>query len=69
MLGKLLRNEEIDAGLVLALSGAIVVLVANGPRPVSLGRVVAGALSNPVPVRGAGGTRGGASVAGRRIAA
>jgi hypothetical protein len=49
MLGELLRREETSSALVLALSGKIVVLIANGPGPVSLKRVVSGARSNPVP--------------------
>ncbi len=49
MIGRLLSKEEVNAALVLALSGAVTVLVANGPGPVSLGRLVSGALSNPVP--------------------
>ena len=49
MIGKLLGKEEVNAAIVLALSGAVTVLVANGPGPVSLGRIVSGALSNPVP--------------------
>ena len=49
MIGNLLGNEEVDAALVLVVSGAVMVLVANGPGPVSLGRLVSGALSNPVP--------------------
>ena len=49
MIGNLLGDEEINAALVLVLSGAVTVLVANGPGPVSLGRLVSGALSNPVP--------------------
>lgn len=48
MIGKLLGNEEVNAALVVALSGTIMALVTNGPRPVSLGRMVSGALSNPV---------------------
>ena len=52
MIGKPLGKEEADAALVLALSGAVMVLAANGPRPLSLGRIVSGALSNPVPVVG-----------------
>ena len=48
MISKLLGKEEVNAALVLALSGAVTVLVANGPAPVSLGRIVSGALSNPV---------------------
>ncbi len=53
MIGKLLNTEEVNAALVLALSGAVTVLVAKGDEPLSLGRVVAGVLSNPVP-KGAG---------------
>lgn len=49
MLGKLLCREESSAALVLALSGTIMVLVANGGGPLSLKRVVSGELSNPVP--------------------
>jgi hypothetical protein len=49
MVGNLLRREEASAALVLALSGTVVVLVANGPGPVSLKRVASRALSNPVP--------------------
>jgi hypothetical protein len=49
MVGKLLRREEASAALVLALSGTVVVLVANGPGPVSLKRVASRTLSNPVP--------------------
>ena len=49
MISKLLGKEEVNAALVLALSGAVTVLVANGSAPVSLGRIVSGALSNPVP--------------------
>jgi hypothetical protein len=48
MLGGLLCREEMSAALVLALSGMIIVLAANGPGPVSLKRVVSRALSNPV---------------------
>ncbi len=48
MIGRLLGKEETNAAVVLALSGALMVLVANGPGPVSLGRIVSGALSDPV---------------------
>jgi hypothetical protein len=48
MIGKLSGNEEGNAALVLALSCAVMVLVANGFGPVSFGRIVSGALSNPV---------------------
>lgn len=71
MIGKLLgKEEEVNAALVLALSGALMVLVAKGDGPLSLGRVVARVLPNPVP-KGAAGTRSGASVPGpdRQIAA
>jgi hypothetical protein len=56
MIGKLMSKEEVNAALVLALSGTIMVLVANGPGPVSLGRIVSGTLSNPIP-KGVAGTR------------
>ncbi len=54
MIGKLLGKEEVSAALVLALSGAVMVLVAKGYRPLSLGQVVGGVLSNPVPIGEAG---------------
>ncbi len=56
MIGKLLGKEEVNAALVLALTGAVMVLVAKGDGPPSFGRVVAGVLSNPVP-GGASATR------------
>lgn len=56
MIGKLMRKEEVNAALVLALSGALMVLVAKGDEPLSLGQVVARVLPNPVP-KGAAGTR------------
>ena len=62
MIGKLLGKEEVNVALVLALSGAVMVLVAKGDGPLSLGRVVFGVLSNPVPVRGAAATRRSSSV-------
>jgi hypothetical protein len=40
---------EVNAALVLALSGAIAVLVAKGSGPLSLKRVASGILSNPIP--------------------
>ncbi len=50
MIGKkMLSKEEVNAALVLALSGAVTVLIAKGDGPLSLGRVVAGVLPNPVP--------------------
>ncbi len=48
MIGKLF-GEEVNAALVLALSGTLVALVANGPGRVSLQQVASGVLSNPVP--------------------
>ena len=35
MIGNLLGTEEVNAAMVLFLSGAVTVLVANGPGPVS----------------------------------
>lgn len=49
MFGRLLSKEEINGALVLAFAGTIMVLVANGPGPVSLKRMVSRALSNPIP--------------------
>jgi hypothetical protein len=57
MIGKLLGKEEVNAALVLALSGAVMVLVAKGYGSLSLGRVVSGVLSNPVPKGAAGSSR------------
>ena len=62
MIGNLLGKEEVNAALVLAQSGAVMVLVAKGDGPLSLGQVVAGVLSNPIPGRQATGARGGESV-------
>ena len=42
MVGSLLPGEEVGAALRLALSGAVVALVANGLGPVSLARMVSG---------------------------
>jgi hypothetical protein len=56
MIGKLLGKEEVNATLVLALSGAVMVVVANGPGLMSLGRIASGVLSHPVP-GGAASTR------------
>ena len=58
MIGKLLSKEEVNAALVLALSGAVTVLVTKGDGPPSIGRVVCGVLSNPVPGREVTGARG-----------
>jgi hypothetical protein len=66
MIGKLMSKEEVNAALVLALSGTIMVLVANGPGPVSLGRIVSGALSNPIPKGAAGTCRSSSHPAPRR---
>jgi hypothetical protein len=44
MIGKLMNGV-----LVIALSGTIAVMVANGPGRASLRRVLSGALSNPIP--------------------
>jgi hypothetical protein len=50
MIGKLF-GREVNAALVLALSGTVVALVANGPGRVSLKQIASGVLSNPVPGR------------------
>jgi hypothetical protein len=49
MIRKLLGKEEVGAAVVLALSGAVVVLVSKGDGPLSAGRFVSGVLSNPIP--------------------
>ncbi len=49
MIGKLTNNEGANAFLVVALSGTIAALAAKGPGRASLGRILSGALSNPVP--------------------
>ena len=51
MLGELLRNEETNAALVLALSGTILVLVSGGNGPSSPNQVLSRVLSNPIPRR------------------
>ena len=51
MLGELLRNEEPNAALVLALSGTILVLVSRGNEPPSPNQVLSRVLSNPIPRR------------------
>ena len=48
-IGNLLGNERINAATVVALSGTLVVLMAKADGAVSLKRLVAGVLSNPVP--------------------
>ena len=50
MIGKLFGGD-VNAALVLALSGTVLALVANGPGRVSLKQVASGVLSNPVPTR------------------
>ena len=57
MIRKLVGNEEVGAAAVLALSGALVVLVCKGDGPLSPGRVVSGVLSNPIPKRATEGAR------------
>ncbi len=49
MIGEFLGKEEVNAALVLVLSGAVAVLAAKGNGPLSLRRVAFGALSNPIP--------------------
>ena len=49
MLDEALHREEKSSALMLALSGTIVVVMANGPGAISLKRVVSVALSNPAP--------------------
>jgi hypothetical protein len=39
MIGKLLGKEEVNAALVLALSGVVMVLVARGDGPLSVVRI------------------------------
>lgn len=48
MIGKLMSSEA-NTVLVVALSGTIAAFVANGPGRASLGRVLSGVLSNPIP--------------------
>ena len=49
MIRRLLGSEEVGAAVVLALSGAVVVLVSRGAAPSSPGRLLARVLSNPIP--------------------
>ena len=65
MIGKLMNKEEVNAALVLALSGALMVLVAKGDGSLSLGWVVTGVLSNPVS-KGAAAIRQSSSVPASR---
>ena len=50
MIGKLISSEA-NTVAVVALSGTIAALVASGPGIPSLGRILSGALSNPIPRR------------------
>ena len=49
MIGNLIKSGEVSGALVVALSGTIAVLVANGPGQRSLKRILSGCLSNPIP--------------------
>ena len=49
IIGNLLGNEGMNAATVVALSGTLVVLMAKADGAVSLKRMVARVLSNPVP--------------------
>jgi hypothetical protein len=51
MIGKLMKSGEANTVLVVALSGAIATLVASRPGTPSLGRILSGCLSNPIPRR------------------
>ena len=51
MIGKLMTSAEVNGALVVAFSGTIAVLVANGPGRASLGRLLSGCLSNPISRR------------------
>ena len=50
MIGKLMSSEA-NAVAVVALSGTIAALIAGGPGIPSLGRILSGCLSNPIPRR------------------
>jgi hypothetical protein len=70
MIGKLTNNEGANAFLVVALSGTIAALAAKGPGRASLGRILSGVLSNPVPWTGRPPSRfSPAGAPGRRAAA
>jgi len=70
MIGKLTNNEGANAFLVVALSGTIAGLAAKGPGRASLGRILSGLLSNPVPRSGRPAARvSPAGASGRRAAA
>ena len=49
MIGRLMKNGGANAFAVVALSGAIAALAAKGPGRATPGRILSGALSNPVP--------------------
>lgn len=51
MIGKLFANDGANAALVVVLAGTVATLAAHGPGRASLGRVLSGVLSNPVPRR------------------
>ncbi len=51
MIGKPMTNDGANAVLVVALSVTIAAPVANGPGRASLGRILSGCLSNPIPRR------------------
>ena len=51
MIGRLMTNEGANAAAVVALSGTIVVLAAKGPGRATVGGILSGVLSNPVPGR------------------
>lgn len=51
MIGKLMKSGEANTIAVVALSGTIAALVASGPGIPSPGRILSGALSNPIPRR------------------
>ena len=65
MIGRLLSKEETNAALVVALSGTIMALAAKGQGALSMGRLVSGVLSNPVPRPGQL-TRGDAPIPAQR---
>ena len=48
MIGKLLRSEETDAALVVALSATMMVLMAKGNGPLSPNQIIARVLPDPV---------------------
>ena len=50
MIGKLISSEANTVAVIL-LSGTIAALVASGSGIPSLGRILSGALSNPIPRR------------------